>query len=49
VLSDNGTVEEECCIFNVPNVTERAETVEAGSNILAGADPEWVLRVAAPD
>jgi UDP-N-acetylglucosamine 2-epimerase (non-hydrolysing) len=45
VLSDSGTVQEECSIFNVPNVTlrdvtERAETMEAGSNILAGADPE---------
>ena len=33
VLSDSGTVQEECCIFGVPNVTlrdvtERAETVE---------------------
>lgn len=48
VLSDSGTVQEECCIFNVPNVTvrdvtERAETVEVGSNILTGAEPEAVL------
>jgi UDP-N-acetylglucosamine 2-epimerase (non-hydrolysing) len=45
VLSDSGTVQEECCIFGVPNVTlrdvtERAETVECGSNIVVGADPE---------
>ena len=44
VLSDSGTVQEECCIFGVPNVTlrdvtERAETVECGSNIVVGADP----------
>ncbi len=49
VLSDSGTVQEECCIFNVPNVTlrdvtERPETIECGSNILSGADPESVLR-----
>ena len=49
VLSDSGTVQEECCIFNVPNVTlrdvtERAETIECGSNILTGADPEMILQ-----
>ena len=43
VLSDSGTVQEECAIFGVPNVTvrdvtERAETIECGSNILSGAD-----------
>jgi len=43
VLSDSGTVQEECCLLNVPNVTlrdvtERAETIEAGSNILTGTD-----------
>lgn len=48
VLSDSGTVQEECCIFMVPNVTlrdvtERPETVECGSNILSGADPEMIL------
>jgi UDP-N-acetylglucosamine 2-epimerase (non-hydrolysing) len=49
VLSDSGTVQEECCIFRVPNVTirdvtERAETIECGSNVLTGADPEAILR-----
>lgn len=49
VISDSGTVQEECAIFKVPNVTirdvtERAETVEVGSNILAGADPEMLVR-----
>ena len=49
VLSDSGTVQEECCIFHVPNVTlrdvtERPETVECGSSILAGADPDVILR-----
>jgi len=49
VLSDSGTVQEECCIFKVPNVTlrdvtERPETIECGSNILSGAEPEAILR-----
>ena len=49
VLSDSGTVQEECCIFGLPNVTvrdvtERAETVEVGSNILTGADPQMLLQ-----
>jgi len=49
VLSDSGTVQEECCIFRVPNVTlrdvtERAETIEAGSNILTGVEPEMILQ-----
>ena len=49
VLSDSGTVQEECAIFGVPNVTlrdvtERPETIECGSNILSGASLEGVLR-----
>ena len=49
VLSDSGTVQEECCLLKVPTVTirdttERPETIECGSNILSGADPESVLR-----
>lgn len=48
VLTDSGTVQEECCIFKVPNitlrdVTERPETIECGSNILSGADPESIV------
>lgn len=47
VLSDSGTVQEECCIFHVRNatirdVTERPETVECGSNVLCGVDREKV-------
>ena len=47
-ISDSGTVQEECCIFGVPNVTirdvtERAETIECGSNILTGAVPEMIV------
>jgi len=49
VLTDSGTVQEECAIFRVPSVTlrdvtERPETLEAGSNMLAGVRPEDVLR-----
>jgi UDP-N-acetylglucosamine 2-epimerase (non-hydrolysing) len=48
VLSDSGTVQEECCIFGVPtvtmrDVTERPETVECGSNLLAGVEAERIL------
>lgn len=43
VLTDSGTVQEECCIFRVPAVTirdttERPETVECGSNVLSGTN-----------
>jgi UDP-N-acetylglucosamine 2-epimerase (non-hydrolysing) len=49
VLTDSGTVQEECCIFHVPAVTlrdttERPETVRCGSNILAGCDPDRIVR-----
>ena len=49
VLSDSGTVQEECCIFGVPAVTvrdttERPETVECGSNVLSGVEPEAIRR-----
>lgn len=49
VLSDSGTVQEECSIFGIPNVTirdvtERPETLECGSNILSGAEAETVVK-----
>jgi UDP-N-acetylglucosamine 2-epimerase (non-hydrolysing) len=49
ILSDSGTVQEEACLFGVPNVTlrdvtERPETVECGANFLAGVEPESVVR-----
>jgi UDP-N-acetylglucosamine 2-epimerase (non-hydrolysing) len=49
VLTDSGTVQEECCIYRIPNitlrdVTERPETIECGSNILSGADSDSILR-----
>jgi UDP-N-acetylglucosamine 2-epimerase (non-hydrolysing) len=44
VLTDSGTVQEECCIMGTPNVTlrdttERPETLEVGGNMLSGANP----------
>jgi len=50
VLSDSGTVQEECAIFGVPNVTirdvtERPETIECGSGTLSGADVGQILRL----
>lgn len=49
VLSDSGTVQEECCLFKIPNVTlrdvtERPETLESGSNLIAGCEPETILQ-----
>jgi UDP-N-acetylglucosamine 2-epimerase (non-hydrolysing) len=49
VLTDSGTVQEECSIFGVPAVTlrdttERPETIECGSNVLSGVGPDDVLR-----
>ena len=48
VLTDSGTVQEECCLFQVPVVTlrdttERPETIEAGSNFIAGCEPDSIL------
>jgi UDP-N-acetylglucosamine 2-epimerase (non-hydrolysing) len=50
VLTDSGTVQEECCIFGVPTVTlrdttERPETLECGSNVLSGVEAEAIARI----
>jgi UDP-N-acetylglucosamine 2-epimerase (non-hydrolysing) len=49
VLTDSGGVQEEACILKVPCVTlryntERPETLEVGSNILAGTDPYEIVK-----
>ena len=48
VITDSGTVQEEACIFNLPNVTirdvtERPETTECGSNFLASDSTEKLV------
>jgi len=48
VLTDSGGVQEESCILKIPCVTlrdntERPETIEVGSNMLAGSNPDKIL------
>ncbi len=48
ILTDSGGVQEESCILGIPCVTlrdntESPETIEVGSNILAGASPDRIL------
>lgn len=47
VVTDSGTVQEECCILQTPTVTirdstERPETVECGSNIVSGINAQSI-------
>lgn len=49
VVSDSGTVQEECCIYGVPSITirkttERQETIECGSNVLADTEFGCIVR-----
>lgn len=51
VLTDSGGVQEEACILQVPCVTlrdntERPETLDVGSNILASTVPERIVEAA---
>lgn len=48
-VTDSGTVQEDSCIFKVPCVTmristERTETVEVGSNIVAGLNRKHIVQ-----
>jgi UDP-N-acetylglucosamine 2-epimerase (non-hydrolysing) len=48
ILTDSGGLQEEACILKVPCVTlrdntERAETLEVGSNVLAGTNPHEIV------
>jgi UDP-N-acetylglucosamine 2-epimerase (non-hydrolysing) len=49
LLTDSGGLQEEACVLGVPCVTlrdntERPETLEVGSNILAGAKTERIVK-----
>ena len=49
VLTDSGGVQEESCILGVPCITlrdntERPETLKVGSNVLAGTDPDSIVK-----
>ena len=51
VLTDSGGVQEETCILGVPCVTlrdntERPETLDVGSNVLSGTEPELMIECA---
>ena len=48
ILTDSGGIQEEACVLRVPCVTlrentERPETIEIGSNILAGTSPDKII------
>jgi UDP-N-acetylglucosamine 2-epimerase (non-hydrolysing) len=50
IFTDSGGLQEESCILGVPcvtlrNNTERPETLEVGSNVLAGTDKERILEI----
>lgn len=51
ILTDSGGVQEEACVLRVPCITlrentERPETLEVGSNVLAGSNVDRILAAA---
>lgn len=49
IITDSGTVPEECCIFHIPVITirestERQELIECGSNILVGTNTDTIIK-----
>jgi UDP-N-acetylglucosamine 2-epimerase (non-hydrolysing) len=51
VLTDSGGIQEEATVFDVPCLTlrentERPVTIEVGTNVLVGTDPEAIVREA---
>lgn len=49
ILTDSGGIQEEGCILKIPCVTlrentERPETINVGSNILAGTNPDRIIK-----
>lgn len=49
VITDSGSIQDECCILGTPNitirdVTERPETIECGSTMLASTSPKIMLK-----
>jgi len=51
MITDSGGLQEEACCLGIPCVTlrdntERPESVDAGANVLAGADPDVIIDAA---
>ena len=49
ILTDSGGIQEESCIIKKPcvtlrNATERPETIEVGSNMIAGTNPDNIIK-----